>query len=249
MASHPVLIVRRRPGRPRRFDPLLGLTLAAAVHLAAAASLLSWKAPTAATAPDLPTVSLYLQPGAGARTARDAPSPEPSPAAPPAAASPADDRPVAVAASAVAARPAPELQTAPDKTAPAPETSAPAALADAASAGGKACQILDWLQGVLRTNDQVRRALPLIPRRSRSVANAVMLWDKGWVDGASLGGPAAVEPIHAVILQTIQAAPASCQMEIVRGPRLILVGDADGATVLAFGSGEWRWGDLLAARP
>lgn len=133
----------------------------------------------------------------------------------------------------------------------APVTPSPAAAQAfaAATAGGKSCQILDVLQTLLRSSDEIRAAIQLIPARSRSVANAVMLWDGKWVDTPSLGGIAAVGPIQTMVLQIISAAPADCQAELVRGPRLITIGDARDTTVLAFGSGEWRWSDLLANPP
>ena len=117
----------------------------------------------------------------------------------------------------------------------------------ATQAGGKTCQIFEVLQTMLQTSDEVRRALPLIPASARSVANAVMLWDGRWVDDSTLGGPPTLGPIQSIALLAVTAAPPNCRAELVRGPRLITVGDARDTTVLAFGSGEWRWGDLLTS--
>jgi hypothetical protein len=117
----------------------------------------------------------------------------------------------------------------------------------ATQAGGKSCQIFEVLQTMLKTSDEVGRALPLIPAQARSVANAVLLWDGHWVDASTVGGPASLAPIQSTVLLAVAAAPPTCQAELVRGPRLITVGDTRDTTVLAFGSGEWRWGDILTS--
>ena len=84
-----------------------------------------------------------------------------------------------------------------------------------------------------------------------NLPSIVMIWDGGWADPPAIGGPQALDPIQTGVLQTVLSAPPVCQSEIVRGPRLIVVGDEHDSTVLAFGSGEWRWGDLAEdkARP
>lgn len=151
-------------------------------------------------------------------------------------------------ASTAAAPPPPAPAAAPAVPPMAPLMGAPMA-ASTAVGGGKTCQIFEALQSVLQTSPAVRDALPRIPPQARSVANAVMLWDGRWQDEAGLGGPAAVEPVEQAVLATIAAASPACQAELVRGPRLIPVGDARNVMVLAFGSGEWRWGDLLANAP
>jgi hypothetical protein len=117
----------------------------------------------------------------------------------------------------------------------------------AAQAGGKSCQIFEVVQTMLKTSDEVRQSLPLIPAQARSVANAVLLWDGHWVDASTVGGPASLGPIQSIVLLAVSSAPLSCQAEPVRGPRLIAVGDTRDTTVLAFGSGEWRWGAILVS--
>ena len=116
--------------------------------------------------------------------------------------------------------------------------------------GGAAtnCRIADFLQTVLQTNSDVHIALGLMPPGVKSVANAVLLWDGRWIDGETVGGATVFDPIHTAVVAGVSNAPAACQMELVRGPRLITVGDSHNTTVLAFGSGEWRWADVLDTR-
>ena len=127
-------------------------------------------------------------------------------------------------------------------TSPPTESTASAA---AQPGGGKHCDILGSLQSFFQNDRIVRAGIAIIPARARSVANAVMIWDGVWADPASLGGAPALEPIQKGLLDIVLASPPDCQAEIVRGPRLIVVGDQRDSTVLAFGSGEWRWADLV----
>ena len=75
-----------------------------------------------------------------------------------------------------------------------------------------------------------------------------MLWDGDWVEPSALGDGRALPPFQAAIISIIQGAPADCHAQIVLGPRLISIPDARGATLLALGSGAWKWEDLLVAR-
>ena len=121
----------------------------------------------------------------------------------------------------------------------------PVALAVAASsAAGQPCQLTVWLQQALQADPQVQIALPLIPRPARSVANAIMLWNGAWVEppAQASGG---VSTLQQALIAGIRAAPIACQDQVIHGPELIILLDGAGATVLAIGSGDWRWADLL----
>ncbi len=124
----------------------------------------------------------------------------------------------------------------------------PVALSVAAAssgASGQTCQLTAWLQKALQADPQVQAALAEIPKPARSVANAIMLWDGGWV-GPRLDAAVGVATIRTAVISGVRSAPAACQAQIVRGPELIILTQGAGSTVLAIGSGEWRWGDLLA---
>ena len=125
----------------------------------------------------------------------------------------------------------------------------PVALSVAAAstgASGQTCQLTAWLQQALQADPQVQAALPAIPKPARSVANAIMLWDGGWVDprpNATNG----VTAIRLAVIAGVRSAPAACRAQVVRGPELIILTQGADSTILAIGSGEWRWGDLLAS--
>lgn len=121
---------------------------------------------------------------------------------------------------------------------------APSALAAPAQAGAN-CDLGGAVQSSLRASPAVTAALQRIPRAARSVADAVMLWDGHWIDPGTVGGSAALDPIRAAVTDAVRAAPASCRDASVTGPRLLLIASASGNQVLAFGSGQWAWSQLL----
>ena len=121
----------------------------------------------------------------------------------------------------------------------------PVSLAVAASGvKGQTCQLTVWLQQALQADPQVQAALLKIPRPARSVSNALMLWDGDWTD-ASPNAAAGIAAIRAAVLAGLSSAPESCRAQLVRGPELMTLTTGAETTVIALGSGEWRWGDLL----
>ena len=130
----------------------------------------------------------------------------------------------------------------PGSTAQTPTTSANAN-------GGKGCQIAAAMQASLQNSLEVKEALALIPAGSRSIANAIVLWNGQWIDAASVGGPDTFRPVARAILAGIGEASLECQAEIVHGVRFVILADARSTVVLAFGSEEWRWSDVAATLP
>jgi hypothetical protein len=126
---------------------------------------------------------------------------------------------------------------------PPPVVASAAAQADAGSAA--ACEIGGALQTALQASQPVQVALERVPRAAKSVANAIMLWDGRWVDATSVGGDTAIGPVKTAILQGVLSATPGCQQQPVTGPRFITVTNGPSTTLLAVGSGVWRWADLL----
>ncbi len=124
--------------------------------------------------------------------------------------------------------------------APAPGTPTPRSPADAD------CGMAAALQAAVENDESFRAAVMRIPRSNRSVANAVMLWDGAWVDGSVVGGGDVMSPIRAAITAVVARADSSCRAMPVVGVRLLSVQGSDGVTILALGSGQWRWANLLA---
>ncbi len=146
--------------------------------------------------------------------------------------------------------PAPELADPSLVTNPEPVADASPPLPDLSVtsftlAGGEKCDLVPALKDALEASASVATALRLIPHQSRSVANAIMLWNGTWVDAAALGGNAAMVPIRTALVNAVGTAPPACLLETMAGPRLILISDTYGTLVLAVGSGNWHWMDLL----
>jgi hypothetical protein len=119
-----------------------------------------------------------------------------------------------------------------------------AASVAAAAAAGNPCQLTQWLQDALTADPQVQAALPTIPRPDRSVANALNLWSAGWI-APPPKSTAGYGALRLALVSGIHAAPAACLDALVRGPELITLVEGGDTTVVAIGSGEWRWRDLL----
>lgn len=107
------------------------------------------------------------------------------------------------------------------------------------------CALAENVEAALRSDPRVGRAIARIPVAARSVSNALLLWDGAWATPASIGGTAALVPIRAAVEAQVRAAPAPCRDEAVVGPRLVVVPGSDRPIVLAFGSGRWRWAEIL----
>lgn len=126
------------------------------------------------------------------------------------------------------------------------EVAASVAAAAASASQGDPCALGEWLQNALQTDPAVQAALADVPRSARSVANAVMLWNGSWPQ-PSAEAAAGMTSIRAIVMAGVASAPVNCQVQPIIGPVLITVGDDANATILAVGSGNWRWQDLLNA--
>ncbi len=121
--------------------------------------------------------------------------------------------------------------------------------ADSQAAGG-ACDLTGPVQAALQSSEGVTTNLPRIPRGGRSVANAIMVWNTDWVAADAKLDATALATIRDVVAGTIAAASPACRLQPQGGPRLIVLSGVRENTVLAMGSGMWRWQDLLdTARP
>ncbi len=134
---------------------------------------------------------------------------------------------------------------------PAPDQAVIALLeqSDATLSGG-ACDLTAPVQAALQASKELQASLPQIPRTQRSVANAIMVWNVDWVALDAQLDTAALTIVRDVVAQTVAAASPECRLQAQGGPRLILLPGSADTTVLALGSGSWRWQDLLeTARP
>jgi hypothetical protein len=130
-------------------------------------------------------------------------------------------------------------------SAAAPLQTTAAAPTSAADASGATCDLTAALQTALQSSPQVLAQLARMPRQIRSVANAIMVWDGHWSTIANTGSPPMADPLHQTIIGLVRSMSPACKAQPVVGPRLLYVTDPQGATIVAVGSGTWRWADLL----
>jgi hypothetical protein len=117
------------------------------------------------------------------------------------------------------------------------------------------CAIAEGLQSVLQDDTSIKPLLRQVPRSQRSVANVIMAWDGAWVDepneiatDANRNEAALTNTFLKVKIQAyLESVSPQCLSHTVSGPAFILINDAREPTVLAFGSGKWRWADLAAS--
>jgi hypothetical protein len=108
------------------------------------------------------------------------------------------------------------------------------------------CDLTATLAGVFAQSPEVQQGLAELPEAKRSVANAIMLWDGQWSPESQSGGHGL---LRALLVKAVSAARPDCLLQSNKGPVLFLVPDHQTTVVLAIGSGEWHWGDLLADMP
>ena len=126
--------------------------------------------------------------------------------------------------------------------------------------GGGDCQAMQGLQAALQSDELFKQALLQIPRNERSVANVVMAWDGQWTgvigDAPDVSNPDETVPfpelLKARIQEHVRTSTFKCLNETIYGPSFILINATDvhemrdETVILAIGSGEWRWADLIA---
>lgn len=101
------------------------------------------------------------------------------------------------------------------------------------------CSVIEALQTALASDQAVVKSLAALPASLRSTTNAVTVWNDRWTARDD-------DVVRAAVTAGLKAMPAPCRAAVVTGPRLLIVAAGARPVVLAFGSGNWRWGDLLA---
>ncbi|WP_309603512.1 hypothetical protein [Sphingomonas sp.] len=110
------------------------------------------------------------------------------------------------------------------------------------TAGG--CAIFDLVSKSLIADPIVAAAVLSTPRESRSIADAIVIWNTGWSATADSPGEP-LGPARAAIEQSLRSVPDSCLDEPVAGPRLVPIPEGERTIFLAIGSGNWTWRQLL----
>ncbi len=115
----------------------------------------------------------------------------------------------------------------------------------ASEASGGGCDLTGPIQEALQADARVTTEMPSIAPDRRSVANALALWNGVWVEPDRQFPEPALASIQDTVRLTVAAASDACRLQIQRGPRLIYLSGPGKTTVLALGSGEWSWQQVV----
>jgi hypothetical protein len=121
---------------------------------------------------------------------------------------------------------------------------------DAPAGASAACSTLDKVREGLLLDAVAVDAIRNAPPETRSIADAVVIWNVGWAPSALTR----VDPlfvVRAAIERDLASVPDNCLDEAVAGPRLLPIPDASGQRTIfiVFGSGVWTWRALLSPPP
>jgi hypothetical protein len=124
--------------------------------------------------------------------------------------------------------------------------------------GGRVCQLSTDAATAIQQDSMAMAELAALPPGVRSGADAVMLWNGKWYNqdipvpeptgalSTTAGAVSTAGSLRLAIEKMVVAAPAACRDEAMVGPVFVPIPEGDRTTLLAIGSGAWRWSDLLA---
>lgn len=107
-----------------------------------------------------------------------------------------------------------------------------------------ACATLPLIAHALVADPAALTAIVAAPPETRSIADAIVLWNAGWAEAASLPD-APLAPARATVEQSLRTLPDACLDEALAGPRLVPVPNGDRTMFVAIGSGNWSWRQLI----
>ncbi len=116
----------------------------------------------------------------------------------------------------------------------------------ALSAPSGQCATLDVVMKALVADPAAVAAVIQAPPETRSIAEAIVMWNAGWSSAAS-SPESPLTPARTVVERSLNMVEDGCLDEPIAGPRLvpIAVPDSQVTMFLVFGSGNWTWRDLV----
>lgn len=123
-------------------------------------------------------------------------------------------------------------------------SSDPDSITLAAASGG--CAPLEIVTRALVADPAAMSSVINAPLETRSIAEAVVIWNAGWSD-AAISADAPLGPARSVVEQSLETVDGSCLDAPIAGPRLVPIPDGDRTMFLVFGSGAWTWRELTAS--
>lgn len=110
------------------------------------------------------------------------------------------------------------------------------------------CATIEIVTKAIVTDTAAVAAVIGAPPETRSIAEAIVMWNAGWTSAAETA-ESPLSPARLVVEQSLETVEAGCLDEPIAGPRLIPIPVADGQRTmfLVFGSGNWTWRELISA--
>ena len=123
----------------------------------------------------------------------------------------------------------------------------------AGSGTGNGCSVASAVSAALIANKDAMAELAALPAAVRSDADAVMLWNGAWLDGAPEAdaqmAQTQIAALKRAVTDAVLALPLECQAVETAGPQLIPIPEPGRTTMVVIGSGVWRWLDLIEPPP
>lgn len=126
-----------------------------------------------------------------------------------------------------------------------PVSNASLAPTDATEGTAGTCALLGEMSQALLADSIVLDAIRRAPPETRSLADAVVVWNAGWVQAAGIDAP--LGPVRVLVEQALLASEDRCLDEPLAGPRLLAIPNGDRTMFLVFGSGAWTWRQVLVS--
>lgn len=118
----------------------------------------------------------------------------------------------------------------------------PDSTATGAPAAG--CATLEVVTNALLADRAVVDAIHRAPLEARSISGAIVMWNAGWSNTArTIDAPLGL--VRAVAERSLHSVDPGCLEEEVAGPRLVPIPVGDNTMFVVFGSGIWRWRELM----
>jgi hypothetical protein len=120
---------------------------------------------------------------------------------------------------------------------------APAAAAEQPGAGD-VCAPLETISAGLSEDTAAIGAVERLPFAEPTADKPIVVWSAGW-STLALDAGAPLAPVRVRIQSDLARVPDACLNAPLIGPRILPLATREGTHVLVFGSGEWRWADML----
>jgi hypothetical protein len=124
-----------------------------------------------------------------------------------------------------------------------PETST-----TAVGAPGPGCTTLDLVRNGILADPVALESVLKAPPETRSIAEAVVLWNTRWSESAgSVQSP--LGATRTAVERTLASLDEGCLDEPIAGPRLVPIPAGTGTMFVVFGSGTWTWRQVTQEPP